>query len=58
MESLRAPNICTESLRNPSYRDKQKRKLGRTKEEREAKLKEKEEYRQRAIKLYEDEGKL
>ena len=58
LESMRAPNIDIRALRDPYYKDKMKKKLGRTKEERDEKLMEMEKFKNEAIKVYEEEGKI
>lgn len=58
LEALRAPRIDIASIRNPYKKDREKRKLGRTKEERDAKLAAYEKYKEDAHKLHKEEGKF
>lgn len=57
IEALRAPNNDISLIRDPYKRDREKRKLGRTKAERDEKLAEMEKHKQDAHKLYQEEGK-
>ena len=58
LEALRAPRIDIASIRSPYRYDRVKRALGRTKEEREKKLAEREKHKEDAHKLHKEEGKL
>lgn len=57
LEAMRAPNVDIDSIRNPYKHDREKKKLGRTKEERDKKKAEMRAHKEAAKKLYQEEGK-
>lgn len=58
LESLRAPNIDIKAIRNPYYKDRAKKEYGKTKEIRDQRRAEEEEFKAKAYELYEKEGNL